>query len=181
MPLYVVVKRLTYVVAAGGYKPESTFAVTAVYVAGAHGVVYVHETFKDVVELPIIVEERGETLCVVSILCLRCPILLPGRGRPRAPQVSILCLRCDRKRRARGGVGQVEAVSILCLRCAQARRPLPCAPNTTWVSILCLRCWRPGMRQRCPHISTVSILCLRCGKNTEPSNRPPAQVFQFSV
>jgi len=45
--------RLTYVVATGGYKPESTFAVTAAYVAGAHGVVYVHETFKDVVELPI--------------------------------------------------------------------------------------------------------------------------------
>jgi len=46
--------RLTYVVATGGYKPESTFAVTAAYVVGAHGVVYVHETFKDVVELPIL-------------------------------------------------------------------------------------------------------------------------------
>jgi CRISPR/Cas system-associated protein Csm6 len=36
----------------GGYKPKSTFAVTAAYVAGAHGVVYVHETIKDVVEPP---------------------------------------------------------------------------------------------------------------------------------
>ena len=44
--------RLTYVVATGGNKPESTFAVTAAYVAGAHGVVYVHETIKDVVEPP---------------------------------------------------------------------------------------------------------------------------------
>ena len=44
--------RLTYVVATGGYKPKSTFAVTAAYVAGAHGVVYVHETIKDVVKPP---------------------------------------------------------------------------------------------------------------------------------
>ncbi|MFZ8807373.1 MAG: putative CRISPR-associated protein [Pyrobaculum sp.] len=54
--------RLTYVVATGGYKPESTFAVTAAYVAGAHGVVYVHETFKDVVELPILPLQLEETL-----------------------------------------------------------------------------------------------------------------------
>jgi CRISPR/Cas system-associated protein Csm6 len=54
--------RLTYVVAPGGYKPESTFAVTAAYVAGAHGVVYVHETFKDVVELPILPLQLEETL-----------------------------------------------------------------------------------------------------------------------
>ena len=54
--------RLTYVVATGGYKPESTFAVTAAYVAGAHGVVYVQETFKDVVELPILPLQLEETL-----------------------------------------------------------------------------------------------------------------------
>ncbi|MEM4650566.1 MAG: putative CRISPR-associated protein [Pyrobaculum sp.] len=46
-------ERLTYVVATGGFKPESTFAVIAAYLAGAHGAVYIHETFKDVVELPI--------------------------------------------------------------------------------------------------------------------------------
>ena len=54
--------RLTYVVATGGYKPESTFAVTAAYVAGAHGAVYIHETFKDVVELPILPLQLEETL-----------------------------------------------------------------------------------------------------------------------
>ncbi len=46
--------RLTYVVATGGYKPESTFAVIAAYLAGAHGAVYIHETFKEVVELPML-------------------------------------------------------------------------------------------------------------------------------
>jgi hypothetical protein len=81
----------------GGYKPESTFAVTAVYVAGAHGVVYVHETFKDVVELPIIVEERGETLCVVSILCLRCGWTPNCVAMSGVISVSILCLRCSAK------------------------------------------------------------------------------------
>ena len=54
--------RLTYVVATGGNKPESTFAVTAAYVAGAHGVVYVHETFREVVELPILPLQLEETL-----------------------------------------------------------------------------------------------------------------------
>jgi putative CRISPR-associated protein (TIGR02619 family) len=44
--------RLTYVVATGRYKPESTFAVIAAYLAGAHGVVYVHETIKDIVNPP---------------------------------------------------------------------------------------------------------------------------------
>jgi CRISPR/Cas system-associated protein Csm6 len=46
--------RLTYVVATGGFKPESTFAVIAAYLAGAHGAVYIHETFKEVVELPML-------------------------------------------------------------------------------------------------------------------------------
>jgi len=38
--------RLTYVVATGGFKPEFTFAVIAAYLAGAHGAVYIHETFR---------------------------------------------------------------------------------------------------------------------------------------
>ncbi len=43
-----------YVVATGGYKPESTFAVLAAYMAGALGAVYVHESFRDVVLLPFL-------------------------------------------------------------------------------------------------------------------------------
>jgi CRISPR/Cas system-associated protein Csm6 len=54
--------RLTYVVATGGFKPESTFAVIAAYLAGAHGAVYIHETFKDVMELPILPLQLEETL-----------------------------------------------------------------------------------------------------------------------
>jgi len=54
--------RLTYVVATGGFKPESTFAVIAAYLAGAHGVVYVHETFRDVVELPMLPLQLEEAL-----------------------------------------------------------------------------------------------------------------------
>ena len=54
--------RLTYVVATGGFKPESTFAVIAAYLAGAHGAVYIHETFKDAVELPILHLQLEETL-----------------------------------------------------------------------------------------------------------------------
>jgi hypothetical protein len=54
--------RLTYVVATGGFKPESTLAVIAAYLAGAHGAVYVHETFKDVVELPMLPLQLEETL-----------------------------------------------------------------------------------------------------------------------
>jgi putative CRISPR-associated protein (TIGR02619 family) len=54
--------RLAYVVATGGFKPESTFAVIAAYLAGAHGVIYVHETFKEVVELPMVPLQLDETL-----------------------------------------------------------------------------------------------------------------------
>jgi putative CRISPR-associated protein (TIGR02619 family) len=54
--------RLTYVVATGGYKPESTFAVIAAYLAGAHGAVYIHETFKEVVELPMLPIQLREVL-----------------------------------------------------------------------------------------------------------------------
>ncbi|MDT7874028.1 MAG: putative CRISPR-associated protein [Pyrobaculum sp.] len=54
--------RLTYVVATGGYKPESTFAVIAAYLAGAHGAVYIHETFKEVVELPMLPLQLREVL-----------------------------------------------------------------------------------------------------------------------
>lgn len=46
--------RLPYVVATGGFKPESTFAVLAGYLAGAVGVFYMHESFKEVVLLPYI-------------------------------------------------------------------------------------------------------------------------------
>ena len=59
--------RLTYVVATGGYKPESTFAVIAAYLAGAHGAVYIHETFKDVVELPILPLQLEETLAKLAM------------------------------------------------------------------------------------------------------------------
>ena len=54
--------RLTYVVATGGFKPESTFAVIAAYLAGAHGAVYIHETFKDAVELPMLPLQLREVL-----------------------------------------------------------------------------------------------------------------------
>jgi putative CRISPR-associated protein (TIGR02619 family) len=54
--------RLAYVVATGGFKPESTFAVIAAYLAGAHGVVYVHESFREVVELPMVPLQLDETL-----------------------------------------------------------------------------------------------------------------------
>lgn len=43
--------RLVYVVATGGFKPESTFAVLSAYLAGATGVLYIHESFRDLVEL----------------------------------------------------------------------------------------------------------------------------------
>lgn len=46
--------RLPYVVATGGFKPESTFAVLAGYLAGAAGAFYMHETFRDVVALPYV-------------------------------------------------------------------------------------------------------------------------------
>ncbi len=54
--------RLAYVVATGGFKPESTFAVIAAYLAGAHGVVYVHESFRDVVQLPMVPLQLDEIL-----------------------------------------------------------------------------------------------------------------------
>jgi putative CRISPR-associated protein (TIGR02619 family) len=54
--------RLTYVVATGGYKPESTFAVIAAYLAGALGAVYIHETFREVVELPMLPLQLKEVL-----------------------------------------------------------------------------------------------------------------------
>lgn len=54
--------RLAYVVATGGFKPESTFAVIAAYLAGAHGVVYVHESFKEAVELPMLPLQLDEVL-----------------------------------------------------------------------------------------------------------------------
>ena len=54
--------RLAYVVARGGFKPESTFAVIAAYLAGANGVVYIHETFRDVVELPMLPLQLDEAL-----------------------------------------------------------------------------------------------------------------------
>jgi len=43
-----------YVVATGGYKPESTFAVVAAYLAGALDVFYIHESFRDVVSLGLL-------------------------------------------------------------------------------------------------------------------------------
>ncbi|MEL9991511.1 MAG: putative CRISPR-associated protein [Thermoproteus sp.] len=46
--------RLPYVVATGGFKPESTFAVLAGYLAGAAGAFYMHESFREVVALPYI-------------------------------------------------------------------------------------------------------------------------------
>ncbi len=46
--------RLAYLIASGGFKPESTFAVLAAYLAGAVGVFYIHETFRKLVELPMI-------------------------------------------------------------------------------------------------------------------------------
>ncbi|ACB39392.1 putative CRISPR-associated protein [Pyrobaculum neutrophilum] len=42
---------LAYVVATGGFKPESTYA--AAYLAGANGVAYIHETFREAVLLPM--------------------------------------------------------------------------------------------------------------------------------
>lgn len=94
--------RLTYVVATGGYKPESTFAVIAAYLAGAHGVIYVHETFKDVVELPILPLQLEETLAkfarreadehdVAHRLHMGIHHLKASRCQPYD---SILCLRC---------------------------------------------------------------------------------------
>jgi len=83
-------------------------------------------------------------LCVVSFLYLRCPILLPGWGRPRAPQVSFLCLRCaddagytacaemidsfnslfEMPRRRCNATGSTScSVSILCLRCGALPKP----------------------------------------------------------
>ncbi|MEM3997507.1 MAG: putative CRISPR-associated protein, partial [Pyrobaculum sp.] len=44
--------RLPYVVATGGFKPESTFAVLAGFLAGAVGAFYMHESFREVVVLP---------------------------------------------------------------------------------------------------------------------------------
>lgn len=46
--------RLAYLIASGGFKPESTFAVLAAYLTGAVGVFYIHETFRKLVELPMI-------------------------------------------------------------------------------------------------------------------------------
>ncbi|ABP50687.1 MULTISPECIES: putative CRISPR-associated protein [Pyrobaculum] len=46
--------RMPYIVATGGFKPESTFAVVAAYAAGAVGVFYIHETFRRLVELPMV-------------------------------------------------------------------------------------------------------------------------------
>ncbi len=54
--------RLPYVVATGGYKPESTFAVIAAYIAGAVGVLYVHESFQEVVMLPMVPLQLREEL-----------------------------------------------------------------------------------------------------------------------
>jgi CRISPR/Cas system-associated protein Csm6 len=54
--------RLPYVVATGGYKPESTFAVIAAYIAGAVGVMYVHESFQEVVMLPMVPLQLREEL-----------------------------------------------------------------------------------------------------------------------
>ncbi|MGB9705626.1 MAG: putative CRISPR-associated protein, partial [Pyrobaculum sp.] len=50
------------VVATGGYKPESTFAVIAAYIAGAVGVMYVHESFQEVVMLPMVPLQLREEL-----------------------------------------------------------------------------------------------------------------------
>lgn len=46
--------RLAYLVASGGFKPESTFAVIAAYIAGANGIFYVHESFQKLVDLPML-------------------------------------------------------------------------------------------------------------------------------
>jgi putative CRISPR-associated protein (TIGR02619 family) len=46
--------RLAYLIASGGFKPESTFAVIAAYIAGANGIFYVHETFQKLVEFPML-------------------------------------------------------------------------------------------------------------------------------
>ncbi|RFA95576.1 putative CRISPR-associated protein [Pyrobaculum aerophilum] len=54
--------RLPYIVATGGYKPESTFAVIAAYIAGALGVFYIHESFNDVVMLPMVPLQLREEL-----------------------------------------------------------------------------------------------------------------------
>ena len=43
-----------YVNATGGFKPESAFVVMASLLAGADSVYYIHETFRDIVELPAV-------------------------------------------------------------------------------------------------------------------------------
>ncbi|CCC81876.1 putative CRISPR-associated protein [Thermoproteus tenax] len=53
---------LPYVVATGGFKPESTFAVIAAYLAGAVGVAYIHESFREAVVLPMVPLDLAEAV-----------------------------------------------------------------------------------------------------------------------
>ncbi len=45
--------RKVYINATGGFKPETAYLVLAGALAGAHKAYYIHETFKEIVELPL--------------------------------------------------------------------------------------------------------------------------------